>query len=156
MAEAQTLINYKSHLISDSGGGEFPEEIGEAYERAVYSSSQKFSCGVHIPVRIPVHSPAAEGQVHPEPVCVRLIQVSLPFTCCHRFSVLGKHDLEHLASCHNAHLWEICNSVTPKTVIPVGRLSACLKAWSAQPELWFLEGGKKVSFVYLFLFCFSS
>lgn len=67
MAEAQTLINYKSHLISDSGGGgeAVTEEIGEEYERAVYSSTQKFSCGVHIPVRIPVRSPAAEGQVHP-------------------------------------------------------------------------------------------
>lgn len=84
-------------------------------------------------------------------MCVRLIQFSLPFTCCHRFSFLGKHDLEHLASCHNAHLWELCNSVTPKTVIPAGRLSACLKSWSAQPELWFFEGGNKVTFVYLFV-----
>lgn len=89
------------------------------------------------------------------PVCVRLIQFSLPFTCCHRFSFLGKHDLEHLASCHNAHLWELCNSVTPKTVIPAGRLSACLKSWSLSQSFGSLRVGRKWV-LFICLFCFSS
>lgn len=147
MAEAQSLIDYRSHLISDSGRGMFQRKLAKSM-RGQYILPPRSS--------VVVCTSQCTCQLQRDkntqrPVCVRLIQFSLPFTCCHRFSFLGKHDLEHLASCHNAHLWELCNSVTPKTVIPAGQLSACLKSWSAQPELWFFEGGNKVTFVYLFV-----